>query len=237
MTPDAPQQPDVPSRGHVPEDPQPTEVLPAVDQGADHMPAAVPPAREDVQALDPATDPRSPYKLAVWILAGLVVVLLISVIAALASRGGSAPAASATPSPSLSASASATPTPSPSATPTPSPSPSEEPEPEETTEAPPPPPPPGPVFTSFSAPSTAACADEFSTAEVTLTWASSSATAAWGGIATDNAKSAPYSDVPTSGSVTLPFPCSNESQLYTVTLEDADGLLKHRSTTISRSLG
>lgn len=223
-----------------PEDPQPTEVLPAVDPATAQMPSEVPPAREDVAPAVTATgEPRSPYKLAVWILGALVVILLISVIAALATRGGDpAPAVSATTSPSVTPTASESPSPSPSPSPSVTPTPSEEPPPPaETTEAPPPPPPPGPKFSSFSAPSSVQCADEYSNAEVTLQWASSNATQAWVGIATDNAKIQPYSDVPTSGTITLPFPCSNASQLYTVTLQDADGVLNHRSITVNRNLG
>jgi hypothetical protein len=56
------------------------------------------------------------------------------------------------------------------------------------------------------------------------------------GIATDNAKEEPYSDAPTSGTATLPFPCSNASQVYTVTLEDGSGNLAHQSATVERAL-
>jgi hypothetical protein len=164
----------------------------------------------------------------------LLAVLLFSIIAALlTSRGPSDPAASlsATPTASMSESPSESASPTASASPTPSPSPTPEPSPEptETTPA-------GPQFTSFVAPGTAACPDESSTADVTITWTSSGAVKAWIGIATDNAKQEPYSEVPPSGAATLPFPCSNSSQVYTVTLEDAAGLLAHRSAMIERAL-
>jgi hypothetical protein len=74
------------------------------------------------------------------------------------------------------------------------------------------------------------------TAEVTITWTSSGAVRAWIGIATDNAKQEPYSEVPPSGAATLPFPCSNASQKYTVTLEDGSGTLAHQSSTVERSM-
>jgi hypothetical protein len=167
-----------------------------------------------------------------WILAVLLGILVITVIAALVTRGGpTTPGVTPSPSESASPTASA----SPSVTPSPSPSPTPTPEPTETTEEPEEP--SAPKFKSFTVPATVACADESTTAEVTVAWESTSAKLAWVGIATNDAKAEPYSEVSTSGSITLPFPCSNESQVYTVTLEHANGSVNSQSGTVTRVLG
>jgi hypothetical protein len=208
-----------------------TQVMPAVPRASHEMPPAVaPPVTSPV---GPAPrDPRrnGPARFAVGLAIALVAILLVSVVAALIARGGwfssgpdVSPSVSVTPSATPSASPSPSVTPSPSETPEPSPTPTE------TTPA-------GPQFTSFVAPSEALCPDEMTTADVTVTWTSSGAVKAWIGIATDNAKQEPYSEVPPSGSATLPFPCSNASQKYTVTLEDASGNLAHRSATVERTM-
>jgi hypothetical protein len=95
-------------------------------------------------------------------------------------------------------------------------------------------PPAGPTFASFSAPSSAGCPDESSNVTITISWSSSNATSAWIGVATSNAKAEPYDSVPTSGSYDIGFPCSNSHQVYTVTLEDADGHLTSKSKDIQR---
>lgn len=173
-----------------------------------------------------------------WIpllLGAIVALLLVAVvlIAMLLIRGDGEPAPAASPSPSE------TPSPSPSGASSPSPaeSPSAaEAEPAEDPEPAAPADPPGPVFSSFSAsPKKVSCPDEFGTGEVTVAWQGSGATSAWIGVATSNAKIAPYDSVPVSGEYTLPYPCGNESQAYTVTLEDADGRLTHKTATVTRA--
>lgn len=161
------------------------------------------------------------------LLVGILILLLVLVL-----RGGDAPAESPSAGPSASTS------------PSPSPSPSASPSPSETTtttttttmtttttQAP-----SGPTFSSFSVnTSVAACPDEASQVELDFSWSSSNATAAWIGVATSNAKAAPY-DGPLSptGDYTLYYQCSNASQTYTVTLEDGDGRLAHKTSTITR---
>lgn len=208
-----------------------TQVMPAVPRASYEMPPAVaPPVTASHGAASPAPARSGAARFAMWLAIALLVILLVSVAAALVARGGwfssepgASPSASVTPSASASASPSPSVTPSASETPAPSPTPTET-------------SPSGPTFTSFVAPSQATCPDEMTTAEVTVTWTSSGAVKAWIGIATDNAKQEPYSEVPTSGSATLPFPCSNASQKYTVTIEDAAGNLAHQSQTVQRSL-
>ncbi|PKQ25832.1 MAG: hypothetical protein CVT64_07235 [Actinobacteria bacterium HGW-Actinobacteria-4] len=71
---------------------------------------------------------------------------------------------------------------------------------------------------------------------MTFTWSTSKAVKAWFGIATTNAKAAPYEDVSVqAGSYTAYYQCSEASQVYTVTIEDADGKLTHETRTISRN--
>lgn len=127
-------------------------------------------------------------------------------------------------SPTLAPIVAVTPSPSPSVTPIVTAAPAD------------PPPPSGPRFDGFSAPSSVACASVDDFQQVTITWVGSGAINAWVGVATSNAKAEPFESVSTSGSATLPFPCGNASQLYTVTLEDADGVLKHKSVTITRTM-
>ena len=104
--------------------------------------------------------------------------------------------------------------------------------------APAPPPAPGPTFTAFSVSpgSPIACSDQSASVDMTFSWSSTGAVAAWIGIDTTNAKAGSYSDVATSGSYVLAYQCHavSESQIYTVTLEDAAGNLTHKTVTISQ---
>lgn len=231
MPTDDPREPDDPTQ-LLPEQPDmdATHVMPPVPRASEDMPPSVPPPLAPAPAATPAAPPRSKAAtVAIWLAIILMILLILSLLGAFLTSGGPfAPPATASPTASVTESSS--PSPSPSITPSPTPSPT--PTPTETT----PPPPAGPVFTSFVVPPQAACPDETSTADVVVTWSSTGATKAWIGIATENAKDEPYAEVGTSGSETLPFPCSNESQVYTVTLEDASGNLAHESATVERSL-
>lgn len=157
------------------------------------------------------------------IIALLVVALIVLVIVWASRDNASAPAAAV--SSSASASASPTPSPTPSATPTAS--------------APSPTPPPvttGPSFTSFSpnANSTVHCPDA-NPVPLTFTWSSSGATKAWIGVGTTNAKTAPFAEVdPTDTYKDISFQCSNASEIYTVTLEDAAGNLMSHTVKLVR---
>ena len=202
----------------------PTQVMPPVQPSPKSMPDAVAPAGGEPPVPPPPTGRSGAGRFALWLAIILMLLLLISVIAALLTRSnGETPevSASASESPSVTPS----PTPSPSVTPSPSPTPTE------TTEAP-----SGPQFVLYSVPQEALCPDESTTLDITVTWESTGADRAWVGIATTNAKDEPFSEVPTSGSVALPFPCSNESQVYTVTLEGDDGALVSESETVTRNL-
>ncbi|GAA4367037.1 hypothetical protein [Agromyces bauzanensis] len=126
----------------------------------------------------------------------------------------------------------ATATPTQSAAPTPPPA---EPTPEPTTE-PAPPPATGPVFTSFTAePATADCSGGVASVPLVFSWSSEDATEAWIGVGTTDAQAAPYEAVPTSASgySNLAFQCSEESQVYTVTISGPTGVT-HHSVTIVR---
>lgn len=244
-TPDQPTEPLPPVTDERPTQPlpafsegEPTQVLPPVAAAPRDLPPTVAPPAADAGVAPVAQPGNRATKIALWVAVALVVVLALSLIAALLSRGGDAtPAVSESPSatPTVSESAQPSPSPSPSLTVTPSAAPEPEPEPEPEP-APPPPAPSGPQFTAFSAPSTVACADEYSSGDVTISWSSSNAAKAWIGVATNNAKLQPYAEVPPAGSETLPFPCSNASQTYTVTLEDPDGVLAHKTVTVNRQL-
>jgi len=201
----------------------PTQVMPAVPPPSTTMPNSVAPAGGEPPVVPPPTERSRAGRFALWLAIILMLLLILSVIAALLTRSNETPevSASASESPSVTPS----PTPSPSVTPSPSPTPTE------TTEAP-----SGPQFVLYSVPQEALCPDESTTLDVTVTWETTGADRAWVGIATTNAKDEPYSEVPTSGSVALPFPCSNESQVYTVTIEGAGGELVSESETVTRNL-
>jgi hypothetical protein len=58
---------------------------------------------------------------------------------------------------------------------------------------------------------------------------------AWFGVHTTNAKAAPFEEVPTTATYTFDYQCSNATEFYTVTLEDASGNLTHKTVTITKN--
>lgn len=225
-----PVDPGEPTQPLPPVDPgEPTQVLPPLDAThARDVPPSVAPPGSGIPGPPVAPERSRAARVAVWIAVALLVILALSVLASLLTRSGLfAPGPSVAPSTSVPASAPSTPT----ASENPSPSPSETPSPTPTEPAP-----AGPAFTSFTSPANAICLEDTAVADVTLEWTSTGASRAWVGVATDNAKAAPYEEVETSGTATLPFPCANESQKYTVTLEGAGGALVHHSVTVQRQM-
>ena len=158
-----------------------------------------------------------------WLRGALIVIaLLLMIIVFLTWRvaTGAEPVAAPSPTPTR-----ATPTPTESSAPAP---PAATPK--------PPPPPAGPAFTSFAVSPLSPDCSSASSVELTFAWSSTGATAGWIGVATTNAKTAPYDSVnPASGSYVLSYQCSEPSQTYTVTLEDSSGKLTHKTVTISRT--
>lgn len=69
------------------------------------------------------------------------------------------------------------------------------------------------------------------TPQVTVRWSTSGGTQAWFGIGTTDAEAAPYSEEPLSGSVTVDYPCTTASQLYTMTVKGPGGK-SSRSVTV-----
>ncbi|HEY9497543.1 MAG TPA: hypothetical protein VIQ78_00780 [Terrimesophilobacter sp.] len=179
------------------------------------------------------TPPRNPEKksktmiILLSVIGGLLLVAVIVLLTLLFARGFGGPPA---PTPDVSSSPSASALPSPSASPSVSPSPSATP-----STAPSPQPPAGPTFATFTAPSAATCTDANPTSQITFTWSSTNAVKAWFGVHTTNAKAAPFEEVPTTASYTFDYQCSNASEFYTVTLEDASGNLTHKTVTITKN--
>lgn len=166
-----------------------------------------------------------------YVLITIGALLLIAIVILIATLAGRPASTTADPSSTPTVTDSASPTPTPTET-----SPSPEPEPEETEEAPPPPPPaPVPGFDSFSAPSDAGCQDGDTQKQLTFSWSSDDAVRAYIGVQTNNAKAAPYeSDLPPVYTYTnLYYNCDQNSQYYTVTLEDGSGHLTHKTVTIT----
>jgi hypothetical protein len=132
-------------------------------------------------------------------------------------------------SPSLSGPATPSATPTESITPTPQTT---------VTQAPPPPAPApeGPTFATFSAPTSAGCGPDDTQKPLTFSWSSTNAERAWVGVQTDNAKDSPYSGKlpPVYSYSDINYNCDQDSQYYTVTLEDGDGELAHQTVTITK---
>lgn len=192
-------------------------------------------ARDEVKPANTTPGNRTLLILAA-VVAVLAVIIIVMLGFLLAQGDDPAPAPIASPAPTASPSASATPTPTEEPSPSPSPAPTEttvnQPGP---VEPPPPPAPAGPSFSAFSAPSKAACGGDSGSVEITFSWSTSKAAQAWFGIATTNAKAAPYEEVSVqAGSYIAYYQCSEASQIYTVTIEDGDGNLAHETRTISR---
>lgn len=214
-----------------------TEPLPAAaaNDGVTDVPA---PAATEVLYTPSAAPARSSAPTAavpqernsramLYTLIGVGAALLIAVVIVvimLLSRGSDVP----TPVPTTSGSPSASPSASPSPSPLPSLTESPEPEPE-------PPATVGPTFDSFTAPPAAGCAEGDTAKPLTFSWSSSNAQTAYIGVATTDAKAAPYeAGLPPVDTYTLDYQCSQASQVYTVTLEDADGNLAHQTVTITK---
>jgi len=214
---------DTPTERFTPADEQDyaaTRRLPVASTGA--MPPVTPPPRTP----PPGSAPEHPSSRALlYTLIGIGAALLIAILIlalTLFNRDE-------TPSPvdTATASPSSTPSVTPSATQEPEPEPTEEPEPPVAT---------GPTFDSFSAPASAGCTGEVDNADLSFSWSSSNATKAYIGVATTNAKSEPFaSDLPPVYTFTeIQYQCDLASQVYTVTLEDADGYLAHNTVTVTQ---
>ncbi len=77
------------------------------------------------------------------------------------------------------------------------------------------------------------CPDTVGTVDVVFQWSTTGAENIYFGIQTDNAKASPYaSGLGAVDSITVPYPCGFGSEVYTLTLEGADGTLLHRSVTL-----
>ena len=167
-----------------------------------------------------------------YLLIGVGVLLLVTIVILTSTLLGRPASTTADPSvtPTFTESASATPTPTPTEE-----SPSATPEPEESEDPPPPPPAPVPGFDSFSAPSDAGCQAGDDQKQLTFSWASDDAERAYIGVQTNNAKAAPFTgELPPVYTYTdIYFNCDQDSQYYTVTLEDGSGHLTHKTVTIT----
>jgi hypothetical protein len=88
-----------------------------------------------------------------------------------------------------------------------------------------------PAVTSLSAPdvacpfqpSDAPAATQVPSPSVTVQWSTTGGTKAWFGIQTSDAEANPYGSVDLSGSVTVNYPCTEATQLYTITVEGPGG--------------
>lgn len=81
--------------------------------------------------------------------------------------------------------------------------------------------------------SSSGCTDTVGTAPVTFRWTTTGAAAIYFGIETDNAKESPYaSGLDANGSIDADYPCGFGSQIFTLTVEGADGTLVSRSVTL-----
>lgn len=233
-TPDAPVQPEYPPTVKLPahdapssgrEDPAhwpPVDPTPAARAATPQptTPAGIPATTPDETAK--SQEPKKKHTL-MWWLIGIGAALLIALIVLLVVLFGGADEPAVAPTPSET-----------SASPTPEPEPTEEPEPTPT-ETVAPPPVTGPTFATFSAPANAACEEGDDEAPLSFSWSSSDATTAYIGVGTQNAALNPtFSDLPPTATFDeLSYDCSVASQVYTVTLEDAEGRLTSNTVTIT----
>jgi hypothetical protein len=204
--------------GATPQEYPPTRKLPE----AFTPPPAEPFPQPDADTTTPPPKPpeKKPHVL-LWWLIGIGAALLITVIVLLVilfSGGDPEPEPTADPTPTQ--------------TEEPTPEPSVEPEPSPTVE----PAPVSPSFESFEAPTSANCEEGADDAPLTFSWASNDAERAYIGVQTTNAKLAPYaSDLPPVFTFTdLAYQCDQDSQIYTVTLEDAAGAIASETVTITK---
>jgi hypothetical protein len=204
-----------------------TRILPtAAAAGAGAGAGGIPPGRAHTLA-QPAEGERKSRALLFWLI-GIGAALLITVIVLLAmfftgqdDTPVAAPTPSATATQPAAPSEEPTPTEEPSQSATPTPTPTEEPA-------------AAPTFSSFEAPTSAGCEEGDDNAPLTISWASRDATTASIGVNTDDASRDPFeADLPPVFTYTgLNYECELPSQVYTVTLENADGLTTSQSVTI-----
>ncbi|PRY70114.1 hypothetical protein B0I08_101241 [Glaciihabitans tibetensis] len=220
-----------------------TEYIPVAGVAASATPP--PPLGPDPVANPESTPPGRSRALLITLIAigaALVIALIVLIIMLTSNDDTPVPVDSPT------ASVSATPTPAPSTTPsspTPSPTESSTPSPTpapsatSTPTATAPPAASAATFTAFSPEDGAPvlCNDAESQQPVDFAWTSTGAAQAWFGIGTDDAKANPDADVDPSGTYSTLYDCSLETETFTVTLDNGDGVLTHRTVTLNRALG
>lgn len=72
-------------------------------------------------------------------------------------------------------------------------------------------------------PSDAPAASSVPNPEANVRWSTTGGTTAYFGVQTRDAQAAPYSTVDLSGSISINFPCTDASQLYTITVVGPGG--------------
>jgi hypothetical protein len=220
----------------------PTEYIPVAGGATSTTPP--PPSFPEPGSHTGDEPPKRPRGLIITLIAiGVALIIaLIVLIVMLTSNDDPAPVSTPT------TSASATSTPTPTSTPTsnsPTPTPTEEPEPTATATPTPsatataPPAAAAPVFTSFTPAndSPVPCNDAESKQPVDFSWTSTGATEAWFAAGTDDAMANPDTAVSPSGDISATFDCSQESEIFTVTLDNGEGDQTSTTITLNRALG
>jgi len=94
----------------------------------------------------------------------------------------------------------------------------------------------GPVFDSFTAPETSGCVEGATESPLEFSWESTNAVRAYIGVGTDNARDDPFDGdlPPTYTYLNIVYLCEQESQTYTVTLEDENGEIASETVSVSR---
>jgi hypothetical protein len=94
----------------------------------------------------------------------------------------------------------------------------------------------GPTFDSFEAPTSSGCEEGDTEKPLSFSWSSTNAVRAYIGVGTDNARQDPFDgDLPPEYTYDLlTFLCEQESQTYTVTLEDSAGEIASETVTVTR---
>lgn len=94
----------------------------------------------------------------------------------------------------------------------------------------------GPTFDSFEYPETSGCEEGDIEKPIDFSWSSPDAVRAYIGVATEDARAEAFDgDLPPTHTYSnIVYLCDQESQFYTVSIEDVDGELTHKTVTITR---
>ena len=201
---------DTPTRPYEPADESRTEILPAAGD----------PAPETT------TDPsRKRLILILSIVGGVAILAVITTLALVFGRPAAAPAPTATPTPATSTEGTPIPTPTPTTPPAPD---------DDESEAPSAPP-AASIVSFFAWDDEVDCSGDVAV-PVSFQW-EATGERLWFGVGTENAQQEPYDEFPLTHTLDIDYQCGQPSgsQIYTVTVQAADGTTASSTVTITEA--